>query len=155
MVAFWCYDPSDDGSRGFNAWRARLPLYYRARMDTTLRLLVPNGAFARALADEDTVKPLKGRRCAGLIQIKVDFAVYAPQGELLPRRKKHKRKKRRPEIHIRILCFRWPGRDDVTLLHGFLKKGEPDYGPACRTAFNKMRGVQKYEGTAKRSVVWD
>jgi hypothetical protein len=36
------------------------------------------------------------------------------------------------------------------LLYGFRKRGGPDYGPACRAALNRKRGVEHDGRRARR-----
>ncbi len=89
------------------------------KLSSFLKCYVQN----RAGDDVEEVKDLRGA-CEGLTEIIVDFLV----GET--------------EIHIRILGFRGPGRDEFTLLTGFEKTNDNAiYGFYCAQARQRMDGV--------------
>jgi len=119
MVAFRCYDLSTDQNGGIHSWYSGLPLAYQAEVDAALELL----ALEHSLDDIPEVKPLRGS-CEGLTEIKIDFRLDEK------------------EIHLRILGFHGPARDEFTLLTGFEKEGhDADYGHYCRSAHERKRGV--------------
>jgi hypothetical protein len=130
MVSFQCYDPSADGTGGVHAWYGALLGSSKAAVDTTLETI----ASETNLADvpETLLKPLR-RKCSGLSEVivEVDTGTYDA------------RKKRRVYEHIRVLCVEGPGRNEITLLHGFSKRGGPDYGPACHTAHRRNEGIER------------
>lgn len=78
-----------------------------------------------SLDDVPEVKPLRGA-CAGLTEIKFDFRL----GEA--------------EIHLRILGFAGPGKNEFTLLTGFQKKkSNAVYGAECSKANERKDGVMR------------
>ena len=102
MVSFRCYDPSTDGNGGIHSWYNGLPPSYRAEVDAVLELL----ALENNLSEIPEVKALRGA-CEGLTEIKIDFAL--------------KEGKKERGIHLRILGFDGPVKDEFTLLTGFEK----------------------------------
>lgn len=121
MVALRCYDPaSNGGGGGIYEWFDGLSGAYRAQIITVLELLQSEPRWNE---DVEEVKDLHGA-CDGLTEIIIDFLV----GET--------------EIHIRILGFRGPGRDEFTLLTGFEKTNDNAiYGFYCPQAHQRMEGV--------------
>jgi len=124
MVAFRCYNPSDIERRGFHAWYDGLSPDFRAAVDVELRLAERD----RSLEESGRFKSLRGR-CRGLTEILVDFVIDRDDAT------------RSEEIHLRILGF--GTANDFVLLLGFRKRGGSDYGPACRSAHNRKRGVER------------
>jgi len=121
MVAFRCYDPSANGGGGIHGWYSGLSPEFRAEIDATLELL----ALDRDLDAVEQVERLHGA-CEGLTEIIVDFCV------------------RKTEVHIRILGFDGPGRDEFTLLTGFEKeKDNAIYGYYCPQAHQRKQGVMR------------
>lgn len=123
MVAFRCYSPSGDAAEHFDAWRAALPPEFNAAVDAELELIGRD----RTLEESGRFKELRGR-CQSLTEIIIDF-------------EPNTLRRKREEIHIRILGFKDGG--EFVLLYGFRKHGGPDYGPACRSALNRKRGVER------------
>ena len=130
MVAFRCYSPSSTSRRGFHVWYDGLSPDFRSAVDVELEL----AGRDRTLEESGRFKALR-RRCRGLIEILIDFET-GPDDDGV-----------REEIHIRILGF--GTADDFVLLFGFRKRGGPDYGPACRSAHNRKRGVEHDERRAR------
>jgi hypothetical protein len=124
MVVFRCYDPSADGSGGIHLWYGAQAPEVRSAIDGTLELM----AREAKLDGHPGFKPLRGKG-RGLAEIKIDFAV--------------KRDKKSEQIHARILGPHNPPNTEFLLLVGFLKKGGPDYGPACHQAHKRNHGVKK------------
>jgi hypothetical protein len=121
MVAFRCYDPSADGSRGVHAWYTQLSPEFRAEVDSAMELL----SLEKTLVGHPEVKPLRGA-CEGLTEIKIDFALGSS------------------EIHLRILGFDGPGKDEFSLLTGFQKaKNNAVYGVECTKAHERKEGVTR------------
>jgi hypothetical protein len=139
MVAFRCYNPSGGGGR--EAWRVPIPPAFDADVDLAMEIRERE----RTLEDKRYFKALRGR-CEGLIQILIDI----PLDPNDPRARKPQKAAKRPKqekVPIRILGFGTV--DDFVLLYGFRKYGEPDYGPACHSAFNRKTGVEKDGGRAR------
>lgn len=119
MVAFRCYDPSGDGSGGIHIWYSDLSPEFRAEVDSVMELL----SLERSLDDVPEVKLLRGA-CVGLAEIKIDFSAG------------------RTEVHLRILGFYGPGKNEFTLLTGFQKeKNNAVYGVECAKAHERKDGV--------------
>jgi hypothetical protein len=120
MVALRCYDPaSNGGGGGIHVWLDGLSPAYRAQITVALEMLQAE----RSWDDLDEVKELRGAG-EGLTEIIVDFLV----GET--------------EIHIRILGFPGPDRNEFTLLTGFEKTNDNAiYGFYCQQARTRMEGV--------------
>jgi hypothetical protein len=133
MVAFCCYDPSTDGSGGIHLWYEALAPKIRSAIDATLELM----AVETTLDEHPSFKPLRGK-CRGLAEIKIDIEI-----------KDSKNPKRTHKIHVRILGPHNPPTKEFLLLTGFLKRGGPDYGPMCKQAHNRTRGVQRNEQKSK------
>lgn len=113
MATLRCYDPNDAGG-GVHGWYQRLPPAGRAAIDAALEDLSDE-----ALLDNlPQLKPLRGK-CVGLDEVIIDT----------------------PTVLYRVLCFRGPNRGDLTLLFGFEKQGNFDYGPACWSAQRRKEGV--------------
>jgi hypothetical protein len=129
MVAFRCYS-------GRDSWRAAIPAEFDDEVDTAVEVLQQR----RSLGDERYFKELRGK-CEGLTEVRVDFELELddPRSRSVLGRRAGSRRPRRPQIHIRILGF--GTADDFVLLYGFQKRGGSDYGPACRSAHNRRRGV--------------
>ncbi len=129
MVALRCYDPaSNGGGGGIYEWLSALSGTYRAQVITVLELLRAEPRWDESVEE---VKDLRGKACKGLTEIIVDFLV----GEA--------------KVHIRILGFRGPGRDEFTLLTGFEKTNDNAiYGFYCNQAKQRMEGVLKDERRA-------
>lgn len=119
MVAFRCYDPSSAGGGGIYGWYGSLSPELQAEVDAALEIL----ALENDLDGIANVKPLRGA-CKGLTEIKINSRI----GE--------------KPVHIRILEFKGPSRNEFTLLTGFEKsKGNAVYGPHCRSAQDRKDGV--------------
>jgi hypothetical protein len=127
MISFRCYDPSSDRSAGIHGWYSGLPPAFCAEIDAVLELL----ALEDNLNGVPDVKPLRGA-CAGLTEIKIDFML---EGKA---------------IHLRILGFDGPAKNEFTLLAGF-EKGSHNavYGHYCRSAHERMCGVMRDGRKAK------
>jgi hypothetical protein len=121
MVAFYCYNPSGRKGRGFHAWYDYLSAEHRSEIDVALELIEND----KTLEESGCFKELRGR-CLGLTEIKIDFPDHQAQ---------------RGEAHFRILGYGTPDR--FVLLYGFQKRGERDYGHACRSANTRKRSVEK------------
>src|SRR5580692_2593157 len=130
MVACACYDPSADGHGGIHIWyQAQLPAV-RSAIDAALEVM----SHEAVLDEHPAFKPLRGK-CLGLVEVKIDFPL--------------KQGKRTEQIHVRLLGPHDPPTTDFLLLTGFLKKGGPDYGPACHQAHNRNRATQRDGNRAK------
>ena len=121
MVAFWCYNL---GVVGIDRWYDGLPTDVRAEVDAALELI--QATTIEDAEDAEDLKPLRGR-CGGLTEVKIEFVLNGQQ------------------YHLRILGVYGPGRSDFTLLWPFFKHGGPDYGPACRSANTRKRGLEKHD----------
>jgi hypothetical protein len=130
MVVFRCYDPSTDGKGGIHRWHDAQASAVRSAIDGALELM----AREAKLDEHPGYKPLRGKG-SGLAEIKIDFSV--------------KHGKKTEQIHVRLLGPHSPPVTEFILLTGFLKKGGPDYGPACHQAHNRNKGVMKDAGKAK------
>jgi len=124
MVAFRCYSPSGTKKRGFHVWYDGLSPDFRSVVDVELEL----ASRDKTLEESGRFKALRGK-CRGLTEILIDFEIEPDVGT------------KREEVHIRILGF--GTAEDFVLLFGFRKRGGPDYGPACRSAHNRKRGVKR------------
>ena len=117
MIALRCYDPGDTGG-GIHSWHNdQLTEADQAAIDAALEVLQEEN-------DLDGLrhfKPLRGA-CEGLDEIIVDV----PDGP-----------------KYRILCFRGPEKNEITLLFGFEKtaRGSADYGAPCWAAKQRKAGV--------------
>ena len=119
MVAFRCYDPSSNGSGGIHAWYSQLSPEFRAEVDSVMELL----SLEQFFTGIPEVKPLRGA-CEGLTEIKIDFSLGAT------------------EIHLRILGFDGPDKEEFTLLSGFQKvRNNAVYGVECARAHERRDGV--------------
>jgi len=119
MISFRCYDPSAGGGGGIHGWYNGLRLQHQAEIDATLELL----SLEDSLEGVAEIKPLRGA-CEGLTEIIIDFQLE----ETL--------------VHIRIIGFEGPSRNEFTLLTGFEKsKHNAVYGPYCRSAHERKKGV--------------
>jgi hypothetical protein len=139
MVAFRCYNRSRVNDGGRDGWRTPLPREFDNEVDAALEVL----QFHRSLDDERYFKALRGR-CDGLIEVRINFQLEPDDPRLqseLARRRSRQRRPKTPEVHIRILGF--GTAEDFILLYGFRKRGERDYGPACRSALNRRQGVMR------------
>jgi hypothetical protein len=128
-VRFRCYGLGGN-SGSIHAWYDSLPAEVQAGVDAVLETLGnsrrpwPNTLFER----------LHGA-CYGLAEIKIEVEqttgeTTEPDAEV-------------PPEHYRILVWEGQGRNDVTLLYGFKKENNADYGPACRSALRRRDGVKK------------
>lgn len=117
MVAFRCYESKTDG---VCHWLNRQAPEIRAEIDAGLATL----QLLKNLRGQELVKRLRGK-CSGLIQIKFD--IWLDDGT---------------RALVRILGYA-SEKDEFVLLHPFIKTGEPDYGPACRKAFNRQKQVMR------------
>jgi hypothetical protein len=80
-------------------------------------------SLERSLVGASEVKPLRGA-CEGLTEIKIDFTL----GET--------------KIHLRVLGFAGPNKEEFTLLTGFQKeKSNAIYGVECAKAHERKEGV--------------
>src|ERR1700719_4494719 len=121
MISFRCYDPSADGGGGIHGWYDGLRPQYQAEVDATLDLLT----LEDHLEGVAEIKPLRGA-CEGLTEIIVDFWL------------------KKTLVHIRIIGFKGPGRNEFTLLTGFEKsKHNAAYGAHCRSAHQRKDGVER------------
>jgi hypothetical protein len=120
MVAFRCYDPSDDGTGGIHRWYNQLPDAIQGEIDAVLEAM----QLETSLASHPLTDVMRGA-CRGLTRITIK-AVHL--GE---------------EIHIRILGFDGPERRQFTLLRGFEKLADADYGKACWAALRQKEGVER------------
>jgi hypothetical protein len=118
MVALRCYESK---TAGIHRWLNIQPPVYRAEIDSVLELL----QATTNLRWIEWVKPLRGK-CKGLTEIKIDFDDDESD----------------TKIHFRILGYQTRNGEFV-LLFPFRKFGGPEYGPACRSAFGRMRGVER------------
>jgi hypothetical protein len=143
MVVFRCYDPSSDGSGGIHWWYDRqITPEVRSAIDSALELM----SREAQLDGHPKFKPLRGK-CSGLAEIKIDIPIE--RAENSDRRPKRKRRRERTEINVRILGCNNAPNTHFTLLTGFIKKGGSDYGPACRQAHSRSKGVSKNAEKAK------
>jgi hypothetical protein len=135
MVAFRCYNPSGTARRGFHVWYDGLSPEFRAAVDVELGLAQRD----RSLEESGRFKPLRGR-CVGLTEILIDF-VSEIDDDADAGAPRQRRRHRPQDLHIRILGYGTAG--DFVLLLGFQKHGGSNYGPACRSAHNRKRGVER------------
>ena len=122
MITFRCYETK---TVGIHRWLGDQPPEFRAEIDAVLELI----QAAKGLDEILSVKALRGK-CDGLTEIKIDFSL---ETEL---------------IHIRILGYETRNSEFI-LLFPFRKRGGPDYGTACRSAFTRKRGVERDERRAQ------
>jgi hypothetical protein len=147
MVTFRCYDPSADASGGIHRWYYReIPPNIQAEIDATLELL----EVEPTLDGHPSFKPLRGK-CLGLAEIKIDIPLEKEKGRPKNKqRRKGKRKRReRTEINVRILGPDRAPNIQFILLTGFIKLGDSQYGPMCKQAHSRKRGVEKNAAKAK------
>jgi hypothetical protein len=137
MVAFYCYDPSDDGTGGIHIWYMEQLPAVRSAIDAALEVL----SHEVTLDENPAFKPLRGK-CSGLAEIKIDFPTPNKNSN-------NDKKKKSAQTHVRLLGPHEPPTVEFVLLTGFLKKGGPDYGPACHQAHNRHRGIQRDASRAK------
>lgn len=144
MVAFRCYSGSSVEGRHEDAWRAALPFEFNGEVDAELELL----QYHRTLEDKRYFKALRGR-CAGLTEVRIEFELEPddPRSQSESTRGRRGQRPKRPKINIRILGF--GTAVDFVLLYGFRKRGEPNYGPACRAALNRKAGVERHGRRAR------
>jgi hypothetical protein len=142
MVAFRCYSPSGSDAHE-DAWRAALPPEFNSEVDVALEVLQRH----RTLDDERYFKALRGS-CQGLTEIRIDFELEPDDPRSQAEKTKPRKGKRRqkPKIVIRILGF--GTAENFVLLYGFRKRGDSEYGPACRSARNRQEGVNRDERRA-------
>jgi hypothetical protein len=114
MWTYRCYCLGQDG--GFRSWYDSQDAELQAKIDYTLELLSAVSDWSQSQFYED----LRGA-CEGLGEIKVDTATRC----------------------CRLLGFRGPGRRDFTLLCGFIKVANADYGRECPRALKRRDGVLK------------
>lgn len=114
MWTLRCYDLGHDG--GFRGWCDSQDPEIQAEIDTALEILVAQSA----LVDSATYEELRGK-CAGLSEVKVDVGADK----------------------FRLLGFEGPGRREFTLLLGFCKETNADYGRQCPKALKRKEGVLK------------
>jgi hypothetical protein len=148
MVAFRCYDPSDDGSGGIHSWYYReISSDVRSAIDGALELM----AREAKLDGHPSFKSLRlGRRCLGLAEIKIDLPVTSNEKSKSDHKKSRKKKhNKKTEIHIRLLGPDNPPNVEFILLIGFLKTGNHQYGPMCKQAQNRKKRVTKDATRAK------
>jgi hypothetical protein len=122
MWTLRCYYLGQDG--GFRGWYDSQDAEIQAKIDYTLELLValPDWSKSPFFAD------LRGR-CVGLGEVKVDAG----------------------NAHYRLLGFYGPNKREFTLLCGFLKVTNADYGTECPKALKRKEGVLK---DGERAEVW-
>lgn len=117
MWTIRCYDPSAIRG-GIHSWYDPLPGEVRGAIDAALEILADESGQLTELLH---YKELRGA-CKGLDEIIVDL----DDGR-----------------KFRILTFRGPGRRDCTLLFGFEKLSNEQYGPHCRSAHWRKNGVER------------
>ncbi len=134
-----CYRPTGD-SGGFRSWYDTLIEAVQAEIDAVLELL----ETSRPPWPETLYAPLHGS-CEGLVEIRIEFLSEGDdsndsddEGE-------------EPEQY-RILAFEGPDQRELTVLYGFKKTTNADYGPACRAALNRRDGVKK---DVRRAPFWN
>jgi hypothetical protein len=118
---FRCYDLGGAGS--YNGWYGSMPVEVQTEVDNVLEIL----AATRKWPDgpEELTETMRGA-CAGLVEIRVEMP--SPNETIL---------------HYRLLGFFGPGKMEFTLLYGFKKTNDSDYGPACRCALTRKQGVER------------
>ena len=122
MWIFRCYDLGQDG--GFRGWCDSQEADVKAKIDFTLELLAALKDWSLSPFYQD----LHGG-CEGLGEIKIDT----------------------DNTHHRLLGFFGPGKREFTLLCGFSKETNADYGKECPKALNRKEGVLK---DGARAAVW-
>jgi len=136
MVEFRCYDPTADGTGGIHRWYYKeITPEIRASIDSALELM----ALEKNLDDHPNFKRLRGK-CLGLAEIIIDIPIENNENDARTKRRKNRN---RGKINIRILGPDNPPNSQFMLLTGFVKRGGPDYGPACHQAHNRNKGVDK------------
>lgn len=153
MVAFRCYDPSIDGSGGIHRWYYReISPDIRSEVDATIELL----SVETKLDGHPNFKALRGKGGRGLAEIKIDIQIKKeneePKKQNRKSRRKGKRRRKRRErtqINVRILGPDSPPNRSFVLLTGFIKLGDSQYGPMCRQANTRKRGVEKNAAKAR------
>lgn len=139
-VTFRCYDPGD-GRGGFHGWYDSLPGNIRAEIDAALEVL----SRRRRPWPETIYDQLHGK-CYGLTEVKI--AVPKPPvakrsaGATGAADTTDDETDQEPD-HYRILAWEGPGRHDITLLDGFKKENNSDYGSHCKKALRRRDGVKK------------
>ena len=123
MWTIRCYDPSSSGTGGIHTWFDLLTGEVKAAVDAALELLAIEPG---PLEDLPHYKKLRGH-CRGLDEVIINL----DDGRL-----------------FRILTFRGPRRRDCTLLFGFEKDSNVDYGHACNSAHWRRQGVDSDEKRA-------
>jgi len=132
---FKCYDPGGQG--GIHDWYDNLPEDVQAEVDAALETLGnTRGEWPTVLHER-----LRGA-CYPLAEIKIEVDQDDLDDEARDIREGAGESEDRKN-HYRILGFEGPGRREFTLLCGFKKENNSDYGPACRSAKQRREGVIK------------
>jgi hypothetical protein len=139
MVAFRCYDPSADGTGGIHHWYYKeISPEIQSEIDGALELM---SLEAKLDENHPSFKALRGKGL-GLAEIKIDIPVLDDTPTAGKRKGKQKRRKK-TEINVRLLGPNEPPNTCFILLTGFIKLGGSDYGPACRRAHQRRKGVKR------------
>lgn len=117
-----CYDPSAIRG-GIHSWYDLLPGEVMAAVDATIEMMAMEPG---QLTDLPHYKELRGA-CKGLDEIIIDL----DDGR-----------------KFRVLTYRGPNRRDCTLLFGFEKLNNKQYGPHCHSAHWRKDGVERNGGRA-------
>jgi|SRR5882672_386212 len=123
---FRCYG-SHGGERGIHAWYGGLRPEVQAAFDAAMETL----AASRRSTWPGLYEELRGSG-EGLTKIEIAVPKLGadPDSEDDDDMEQH-----------RILCFEGPNRNEITLLYGFEKNIDSDYGPAIRSALKRKDGV--------------
>ena len=116
---FWlfrCYAVGGVGS--YNGWYASLSVRVRTEIDNVLDILAATRNWPEELGKE-----LRGA-CDGLAEIIVEVPGTDETTD-----------------NYRLLGFFGPEQMEFTLLFGFKKENNSDYGAACRSALTRREGV--------------
>jgi hypothetical protein len=143
MVDFRCYDPSADGSGGIHRWYNEVLPELQSAIDSALEVLKRE----KKLDGNFRFKQLR-KKCSGLAEIKVDVPIENVP-ELAELERKKRKDRRRTKITVRLLGPDEPPNTQFLLLLGFIKWGDNQYGPACREAHKRHKGVAKDVTKAK------
>lgn len=146
MVSFRCYDPSIDGSGGIHRWYYReISPDIRSEVDATIELL----SVEAKLDGHPNFKALRGKSGRGLAEIKIDIQIKKGNAQPKQRRRRKRKRRERTQINVRILGPDNPPNKSFILLTGFIKLGDSQYGPMCKQAHSRKRGVEKNAAKAR------